>query len=87
MPRINPIDPGTAEGKARALLEGIRKKYGRVPNLLATPAQAPAALDAYLGLGQSPGGVSPDGRSREQTAAPVSCAALATPFDTRLATF
>ena len=60
MPRIDPIDPDTAEGKARTLLEGIRKKYGRVPNLLATLAQSPAALDAYLGLGQALGGGSLD---------------------------
>ena len=71
MPRINPIDPGTAEGKARALLEGIRKKYGRVPNLLATLAQAPAALDAYLGLGQALGGGSLDAGLREQIAVAV----------------
>ncbi len=71
MPRINPIDPDTAEGKTRTILEGIRKKSGRVPNLLATLAQSPASLNAYVGLGQALGGGSLDAGLREQIAVAV----------------
>ena len=71
MPRIDPIDPATAEGQTRTLLDGIGKKYGRIPNLLATLAQAPAALDAYLGLGRALGGGSLDAGLREQIAVAV----------------
>jgi len=50
MPRIHPIDPRTAEGKARTLLEAVHKKFGMTPNITATLAQSPAALEGYLGL-------------------------------------
>lgn len=68
MPRLNPIDHARAEGKAKVLLDGVRKKYGMVPNLLATLAHAPAALEAYLGLGQTLGRGSLDAKTREAIA-------------------
>ncbi len=71
MPRLTPIDPAHAEGKAKILLDGVRKKYGMVPNLLATLAHAPAALEAYLGLGQALSRGSLDARTREAIALTV----------------
>jgi len=71
MPRLNPIDPAQAEGQAKVLLDGVRKKYGMVPNLLATLANAPAALEAYLSLGQALGRSSLDGKTREAIALTV----------------
>jgi uncharacterized peroxidase-related enzyme len=71
MPRLTPIDPAHAEGKAKVLLDGVQKKYGMVPNLLATLANAPAALEAYLGLGQVLAGGSLDGKTREAIALTV----------------
>lgn len=50
MPRINPIDLQAAEGKARTLLEAVHEKFGMTPNITATLAQSPAALEGYLGL-------------------------------------
>lgn len=50
MSRIPPLDPGKAQGKAKELLEKIKAKSGRVPNILKTMAHSPAALQAYLGL-------------------------------------
>ena len=44
------IDPNTAQGKAKELLDVIKAKSGRVPNILKTMAHSPAALQAYLGL-------------------------------------
>lgn len=50
MSRIEMIDPNTAQGKVKELLEEIKKKSGRVPNILKTMAHSPVALQAYLGL-------------------------------------
>ena len=74
MPRIDPIDPAQAQGKAKTLLDGIQKSMGRTPNLLATMAHSPAALEAYLGLGRALAGASLSGRIREQIAVAVSAA-------------
>lgn len=53
MPRIRPLDPASAPGKAKPLLAGVAAKLGRTPNILATLAHAPAALDGYLALAQA----------------------------------
>ena len=50
MQRINAIDPQTAAGTAKTLLDGVQKKLGFVPNLMSTLAVSPATLDAYLGF-------------------------------------
>ena len=50
MSRIQAIDPNTAQGKTKELLDVIKAKSGRVPNILKTMAHSPAALQAYLGL-------------------------------------
>ncbi len=72
MPRINPIDPEHAEGKAKTLLDGIQKSSGKIPNLLGTMAQSPAVLQAYLGFNQALGGGSLGAKLREQIALAVS---------------
>ena len=48
MPRLAAIDPATATGKAKNLLDGVHKALGATPNLMRTMANAPAVLDAYL---------------------------------------
>jgi uncharacterized peroxidase-related enzyme len=50
VPRIQPIDPTTATGQTAALLDTTRSMLGSTPNLFTTAANAPAALDAMLGL-------------------------------------
>lgn len=50
MPRIDPVDPATATGERKEMLDVVRGRMGMVPNLLATLARAPAALGAYLEL-------------------------------------
>jgi uncharacterized peroxidase-related enzyme len=42
------IDPQTAVGPARALLEATREQLGRVPNLYRAMANSPKALAGYL---------------------------------------
>jgi uncharacterized peroxidase-related enzyme len=51
MPRIQPIQPADATGKAKKLLDGVQAKLGMTPNLMTTLATAPAALEAYLNFG------------------------------------
>ena len=68
MPRIQPVERDTATGTTRELLDGINAKFGTVPNLLGTMAQSPAALNAYLGLGEALAGGSLSGKLREQVA-------------------
>lgn len=48
--RIAPIDPASAQGKARELLSAVQSKLGMTPNLMRTLAQSPAALEGYLSL-------------------------------------
>ena len=71
MPRIQPIDPAQAEGKAKALLDGVHKTLGMTPNLMRTMANSPAVLDAYLGFGKALAGGSLSARLREQIALAV----------------
>lgn len=48
MPTIRPIDPQQADAATAQTLAGVRAKFGLVPNMMATMAHAPAALDGYL---------------------------------------
>jgi uncharacterized peroxidase-related enzyme len=50
MSRIQPLDPEKIQGKTRELLDKIKAKSGRIPNIMKTMAHSPAALQAYLGL-------------------------------------
>ncbi len=53
MPRIQPIDPAVAEGKAKALLDDVHKALGMTPNIMRTMASSPVVLDAYVGFGKA----------------------------------
>jgi uncharacterized peroxidase-related enzyme len=50
MPRLKAVTMADADGKARALLEGVQKKLGMAPNVMRTMANSPAVLEAYLGF-------------------------------------
>lgn len=50
MNRLHPIDPATAEGKAKTLLDGVKAGIGSVPNIFRWMAASPATLEAYLGF-------------------------------------
>lgn len=45
--RIHPL-PTDTSGEAGELMGAIEQKYGKVPNIMATFAHSPAALNAYL---------------------------------------
>jgi uncharacterized peroxidase-related enzyme len=71
MPRLQAIDPAQAEGKAKALLDGVQKTLGMTPNLMRTLANSPAALEAYLGFLRALGGTGFDAKAREAIALAV----------------
>ncbi len=71
MQRINPVDPTTATGKQKDLLDAVKAKVGRVPNLMKTFAASPAALEAYLSFSGALSGGLLDAKLREQIALTV----------------
>ena len=50
MERISPVNPQTAQGKAKELLDAVKAKLGIVPNMTRAMAVSPSVLDGYLDL-------------------------------------
>jgi uncharacterized peroxidase-related enzyme len=50
MTRLTPLRPDNTIGKAKELLEAVKSKMGRVPNIAGAMAHSPALLQGYLGL-------------------------------------
>lgn len=71
MPRIQPVDVAQPPADAAPLLEGLKEKLGRVPNIYATMAQAPAVLKGVLTASGTLGETSLSGALREQIALAV----------------
>ena len=71
MSRIPTIDPQQATGKAKQLLSGVQAKLGVTPNLMATMANSPAVLEAYLQFSGSLGHGELSAKTREQIALAV----------------
>lgn len=65
------LEPQQASPEARALLEGIQAKHGRLPNMLKALANSPAALKAYLAVHRALEGGRLTVRLREQIALTV----------------
>jgi uncharacterized peroxidase-related enzyme len=68
MTRIQPIDYEQSTGKARELLDAVKAKFGKAPNMMKTMAQSPAVLEAYLNFSSALGGGKLSARLREQIA-------------------
>jgi len=67
--RINPVtDP---EGKAAELLGAVKQALGATPNLFTTFANAPAAMEGYLGLNTALQGGALDPQFKEKLALTV----------------
>ncbi len=49
--RILPIDPESATGRKKEVLDLVRAKFGMVPNVNRGLANSPAALEGYLNFG------------------------------------
>jgi len=50
VPRINTLTIETAPEASKPVLEGVNQKLGKVPNLFATLAHSPAALQTYFNI-------------------------------------
>jgi uncharacterized peroxidase-related enzyme len=50
MSRLQAIDPSTAQGKSKELLDAVKTKLGLVPNMTRVMANSPAVLEGYLGF-------------------------------------
>ncbi len=71
MPSIQPLDPRAAEGATAESLAAVKAKLGMVPNMFATLARAPAALQGYLQLSGALGAGRLSIRQREAIALAV----------------
>ena len=70
MQRLGTLNPDTATGKTKEMMDMIQSKYGMVPNLTRTLANSPAVLGTYLGFGALDQGALPP-TLREQIALTV----------------
>lgn len=71
MARLNPVNVDEAQGKAKDLLEGVKKAIGATPNLIKTFALSPAVLEGYLGFSGALKGASLSTKLQEQIALAV----------------
>lgn len=71
MARILPLDPTQASPEVAPILQAVKAKLGRVPNLFLTLAKSPAALKTYLGASEAIGSGRLDPKLREMIALAV----------------
>lgn len=68
MSRLKAIEPKSASGKTKELLDAVNGKFGMVPNSMRVMANSPAVLEGYLGLSGALGTGTLDVQLREQIA-------------------
>jgi AhpD family alkylhydroperoxidase len=71
MSRITVVDPASARAEAKPLLDAIQSSLGMVPNSVRVLANAPAALEGFLGLYVIAGKGALDPMTRERIALAV----------------
>ena len=71
MTYLNTVNPATAEGETKTLLEAVRGAFGVVPNLFRVTANSPAALEGLLNLNGALGKGTFDAKLRERIALAV----------------
>lgn len=71
MARIAVIDPTSATGEAKKLLDAVQASLGAVPNFIRVLANSPAALNAFLGIHTIAGAGLLDPQTRERIALAV----------------
>lgn len=72
MSRINIVNPTTATGPARAMMDAVQAKIGMTPNFIRLFANSPQALEAYLSFSGSLGKGQLDVQTQERIALSVS---------------
>lgn len=71
MARVAVIDPQSATGEAKQLLDTVQAGLGMVPNFIRVLANSPAALSAFLGIHGIAGAGALDPQTRERIALAV----------------
>lgn len=71
MSRIPQLNPETATGRAKELLDAVKGKMGLVPNMTRAMANSPATLDGYLSLSGALSEGSLSAKQRQQIALTV----------------
>lgn len=71
MQRIQSVNPKTAQGRAKELLDAVNAKLGLVPNMTKAMAVAPSVLEAFLGFSAALAQGTLPARVREQLALDV----------------
>ncbi len=71
MQRLPALDPESATGEAKKLLDGVQARLGMTPNLMRTMANSPAVLQAYLEFGRALQSGALPAKLREQIALTV----------------
>lgn len=74
MARFKPIDPATATGQTKVLLDAVKQKFGMVPNITRMMANSPAVLEGYLSFGGALAAGDLDPQLRERIAIAVASA-------------
>jgi uncharacterized peroxidase-related enzyme len=68
MSRLHVVDPSTATGKTKDLLDAVKAKLGLVPNMTKVMVNSPKVLEAYLGFSGALAAGYLDAKIREQLA-------------------
>ena len=71
MARVQVVNPQTATGEAKSLLDAVQAKLGVTPNFIRVLANSPRALEGFLGLYGALGGAKVDQPTRERIALAV----------------
>jgi uncharacterized peroxidase-related enzyme len=71
MSRVQIVDPKTASGAAKGLLDAVQAQLGITPNFIRVLANSPKALEGFLGLDGAVAGFAVDKATRERIALAV----------------
>lgn len=71
MSRVMIVDPETATGETRRLLDAVQAQLGVTPNFIRLLANSPKALEGFLGLYGAAGGFALDKATQERIALTV----------------
>lgn len=74
MPRFQPVDPATATGHTKELLDTVKQKFDMVPNITRLMANSPAVLEGYTSFSGALAGGRLDPQLRERLAIAVASA-------------
>jgi uncharacterized peroxidase-related enzyme len=68
MPRLTVVDPATATGETKTMLDAVHAQFGVTPNFIRVLANSSAALEGFLGLFTIAGKGALDHKTRERIA-------------------